>query len=252
MERLQMILKAKNYLELMSHSIDPITQEAIEDSVLQKNEVKEMLLYISTLLDELIANEGEVINIASPIEFSIERINKNLIAISDQPIQITSFVKRINNQVDNSKMKTLKPSRLTGWLLENGYLNKDIIPVLKNETVYSTTSSSKDIGIVEQDKINAETGEIKKSIVLTKMAQEFIVDNLENITGLTENINLIEYIEEHNDTNMVGQKWSKEEQNNLVREFVEEKLTIKRIADIHHRNVGGIRARLIKIGLIDK
>lgn len=69
MERLQKILKAKSYLECLTHSIDPITKQAIDDSTLQKQEIKDTLQYIVSLLDELIMNNGEVINVTTPIEF---------------------------------------------------------------------------------------------------------------------------------------------------------------------------------------
>ena len=108
MERLQKILKAKTYLECMAQSIDPTTQKAIEDPVLQKQDIKEMLQYIASLLDELIINNGEVINVTTPIEFQIEKINKGLITVSDQPIQISGFVKRINILVDKTKMGSFK------------------------------------------------------------------------------------------------------------------------------------------------
>ncbi len=252
MKRIQMILKAKTFLEFLAHSIDPTTKEAIEDSLLQKQEIKEMLLYTVTLLNDLIANNGEVINVTAPIEFQIERINKNSIAVSEQPIQISGFVKRINNQVDNTKMKTFKQSLLIDWLLRNGYINKDKRPVLKNETVYTLSASSNDIGIVEQEKINSETGEIKKTVVLTKMAQEFIVDNLENIVGHAEEIRLPKTSYDNEGIEMVGQKWTEEEQERLIHEFTKENLTTEYIAQIHHRKEGGIRARLKKLGLIDE
>lgn len=251
MERLQKILKAKTYLEFMAQSIDPTTQEAIDDPVLQKHEIKEMFQYIASLLDELIKNKGEVINITTPIEFQIEKINKNLITVSDQPIQISGLVKRINNQVDKNKMSSFKQSLLIEWLLQNGYLNKDKKPVLKDVIVYSTTDSSKDIGIMEQDRINPETGEIKKAVVLTRKAQEFIVNNLENIVGMTEEIKSPKTSDSYQELDMAGQKWTNEEQERLVQEFIEEKLTIEQIAQIHHRKVGGIKARLKKIGLIE-
>ena len=251
MEKLQKILKAKTYLECMAHSIDPITQEEIEDPILQKQDIKEMFQYIASLLDEIIMNNGEVINVSAPIEFKIEKINKNLIVVSDQPIQISGLVKRINKQIDKTRMESFKQSILTEWLLQNGYLNKDKRTVLKDITVYLTTESSKDIGIIEQDRINSETGEIKKAIVLTKKAQEFIVDNLENIIGVTEVIKLPMISDNYHELDMAGQKWTNEEQERLVQEFIEEKLAIEQIAQIHHRKVGGIKARLKKIGLIE-
>lgn len=148
-------------------------------------------------------------------------------------------------------MGSFKQSVLTEWLLQNGYLNKDKKPVLKNVIVYSTTEASNDIGIIEQDRIDTETGEIKKSIVLTKLAQEFIVNNLENIIGITEAIKPPKDIRNYQELNMAGQKWTEEEQESLIHEFTEGELSLEQIAGLHHRKVGGIRARLKKLGLIE-
>ncbi|MBD5636931.1 MAG: hypothetical protein HDP28_03800, partial [Clostridia bacterium] len=138
------------------------------------------------------------------------------------------------------------------WLLINGYLNTDKKPVVRNQTVYTTTPSSKDVGIITQDNIDLDTGEVDQTIVLTKTAQEFIIDNLENIVGLVENIKLPDPNVKYPELEMIGQKWTEEEQQRLIREFTEEKLTIARIAELHHRKSGGIRSRLIKLGLIEK
>ncbi len=149
-------------------------------------------------------------------------------------------------------MKTFKPSRLTEWLLNNGFLNKDKKTVVKNQTVYTVTSTSSDIGIIEQEKTNSETGEIDKTIVLTKTAQEFIVENLESIMGLSEDIKAPNHDIVYPTSDMVGQRWTEEEQQRLICEFVNEKLTIEQIARLHQRKSGGIKSRLIKLELIEK
>ena len=250
MERLQMIEKAKTYLENLVDSIDPITQKAIDDSLLNKREIKDIFIYIISLLNELIDNNGEVINVNEPIEFTVDRIDKGLITVSNQPIQVNGFVKRINKQVDKTKMATFKSSSLTEWLLNNGFINKEKRAVLKDEIYYSTTSASRDVGIIEQDRTNPETGEVRKVLVLTKKAQEFIVDNLENIMSNIDEIVLPKVDDNEQDEECAWQVWTEEEQDRLICEFTKDKLTIEEIANIHHRRTGGIRARLKKLGLI--
>lgn len=49
----------------------------------------------------------------------------------------------------------------------------------------------------------------------------------------------------------IGARWTEEEEQNLSKEFISG-LSIKEIANIHKRRYGGIRARLRKLGLIDK
>ena len=50
---------------------------------------------------------------------------------------------------------------------------------------------------------------------------------------------------------MRGQLWSKDEEDKLVYEYIEQKLSISEIAKLHNRNNGGISARLKKLGLIE-
>lgn len=50
---------------------------------------------------------------------------------------------------------------------------------------------------------------------------------------------------------MIGQKWTEDEEVKLIDAFMDEKLPIKDIALRHNRKIGGIRARLRKLRLID-
>ena len=251
MDKVQKITKAKMYLELMARSIDPITQEVIHDSILQRQEIKETFLYVVSLLNDLIENGGEALQVAEPAEFQVDKINKDKIIISDLPIQIAGFIKRINKQIKNNKMKTLKQSVLVEWLIKNDYLIKDKREVSRYETVYKVTPLSQSIGIIEEELVDEETGEVKTAgVKLTKTAQEFILDNLENIVGADEEA-LLPVSDEVIDEHMVGQKWSAEEEERLIYEFTKENLTIQHIASLHHRKEGGIRARLKKLGLIE-
>ena len=50
---------------------------------------------------------------------------------------------------------------------------------------------------------------------------------------------------------MIGQKWTEDEEVRLIDAFMDEKLPIKEIALRHNRKIGGIRARLRKLRLID-
>ena len=83
--------------------------------------------------------------------------------------------------------------------------------------------------------------------------------NVHNQLHLYKNILFLKLYTENKEENislktncsMRGQLWSKEEEDKLVFEYVEQKLTISEIARLHNRNNGGIRARLKKLGLVD-
>lgn len=252
MDKTQKLQKAKFYLEMLACSMDPTTQDFINSEILHKKEIKDVLLYVSSVLETLIANNGEVIHISKPINFQVSKLNKHAIILSNEPIQLSSLITRINKQVDTNSMRKLGASKISKWLIEQGYLVNKKISVVKEVSQLTITNNAETFGIVMEDIIDQKTGEIKPCVLLTNKAQEYIVDNLETILG--------EEIEENtsNDPTMKsskysrkGQLWSKEEEGKLVSEYKEEKLSIKEIAKLHSRNSGGIRARLKKLGLIE-
>ncbi len=251
MEKIQRLQKAKFYLEMLACSMDPTTQEFIESEVLQKKEIKDMLKYVSTVLEELIGNNGEVIKVIKPINFQVSKLNKQAIILSNEPIQLSSLMARINKQVDTKTMRKLGASKVSKWLIEQGYLVNEKVSVVKEVSQLTITDNAESFGIVIDNKVDEKTGEIKPCVLLTRKAQEYIVDNLENI--LAEEIveNKEENISLKTNCSMRGQLWSKEEEDKLVFEYVEQKLTISEIARLHNRNNGGIRARLKKLGLVD-
>ena len=251
MEKIQRLQKAKLYLEMLSCSMDPTTQEFIKSDILQKQEIKDMLKYISTVLEELIGNNGEVIKVTKPMNFQASKLNKQAIILSNTPIQLSALMTRINKQVDTKTMRKLGASKVSKWLIEQGYLVNEKVSVVKEVSQLTITDNAESFGIVMDNKVDEKTGEIKPCVLLTRKAQEYIVDNLENI--LTEE--LVESKEENismkTNYSMRGQLWSKEEEDKLVFEYVEQKRTISEIARLHNRNNGGIRARLKKLGLVD-
>lgn len=184
MNRVQQIQKAKSYLDLLSQAIDPTTGEAIEESILQKQQIKEVFSFISSVLEELIANNGEVVHLETPMVFQPELINKELVTISDKPISVIGFVSRINKQVNKKIMQNLGYSKINNWLLQNGYLVSEKVAVVRQETKYCATEKAQTIGILSSDKVNEKTGEVSTCVLLTSQAQEFLIQNLEAI--LTE------------------------------------------------------------------
>ena len=250
MDKIQRLQKAKFYLEMLACSMDPTTQEFIESEVLQKKEIKDVLKFVSTVLEELIGNNGEVIKVSKPTNFQVAKLNKQEIKLSNEPIQLSALMTRINKQVDAKTMRKLGVGKITKWLIEKGYLINEKVSVIKEVSQLNITDRAENFGIVVDNKIDEKTGEVKPYVLLTRKAQEYIVDNLESI--LTEEI--VEEQKNHPlkvNCSMRGQLWSKDEEDMLIVEFIEQKLSISEIAKLHNRNTGGIRARLKKLRLIE-
>lgn len=71
-----------------------------------------------------------------------------------------------------------------------------------------------------------------------------------HVEGVTE-MSIDEDGQEDKQDSMIGQKWTEDEEVRMIDAFMVEKLSIKEIAKRHQRKEGGIRARLLKLRLIE-
>ena len=248
MDKLQKLQKAKFYLQMLACSMDPTTQEFIESELLSKKEIKEVFEFVSSILDDLINNDGEVVNVTKPISFQPSRLNKQKIVLSNEPILLSSLATRINKQVDTETMQKLGVSKISNWLVSQGYLEKQKVSVVKEISQLALGEKAESFGIVSMEKVDRKTGELKPCILFNRQAQEYIVNNLETILG-EENDEGESFDDEKADYSMVGKPWSKEEDERLVKEYTEQKLKVQEIASLHKRKCMGIRVRLKFLGL---
>lgn len=179
--------EARQYLELLARSIDPSTGVRVEDTVLSNPSVSESIRRIVEIIDDLVAKTGE--REAMPVaavparqpEFTASEIDKSVVSVTDSPVRISGFAGRINKQADAKGMKHLTAGKISKWLIAHGFLSERTVTVVREVKEIGVTESSASIGIIDQEKVDNKTGEVKNAVVLTREAQEFILDNLENI-----------------------------------------------------------------------
>ena len=63
-------------------------------------------------------------------------------------------------------------------------LAENIITVQKEIKEVHITPKATEIGLIVQEKVDTKTGEVKNNIVLTRSAQQYILDNLESISQI--------------------------------------------------------------------
>ena len=124
MTELEMIQRAKMYMEKLAQGIDPISdQEIPEDSVLNNVRLARCFFYVSGVLDQVIANGGNVKKTPKKnfyvTEEELRRLNP-----SPEPIRITQFVELVMNAINDPDRKKLKTTTITDWLIEKGFLSK--------------------------------------------------------------------------------------------------------------------------------
>lgn len=175
MTELETMQRAKMYLDKLAQGVDPITGQALpEDTVLNNVRLSRCFRYVSGVLDQVIANGGAI---GEKAPFAITREQMRGIPISDQPIRISEFVENINRAAGDPGRKKLKATDITNWLLEKGYLWKELGPDGKQRRV--PTEQGNRCGITGQ-MVQGQNGPYI-AISYNAAAQCMILDHLEEM-----------------------------------------------------------------------
>lgn len=244
MERIERLQKAKLYLDELAYSMDPTTQEFVENEILQKEEIKDVLAFVSTVLEEVIENDGKVSKACKPIRFQASKVNKQAVVLSDELVPLPTLMSRINQQVEVKPMRKLRASKIFKWLIRQKYL-------VREGDLWIVTEKAENLGIVLDNKKDEITRDIKPYVFLTRNAQEYIVENLETILEIAAKKGERNDLPARRKPTRGGQLWSKEEDDALKREYAEEMLSVSKIAELHGRTKAGIKARLRMFALIE-
>ncbi len=175
MTELETMQRAKMYLDKLAQGIDPITnQEVSEDSVLNNVRLTRCFFYVSGVLDQVIANGGVVGGKPKLQPFAVDVDQLAKIQPSQDPVRVTQLVEMISAAVDNPQMKKLSTTVITNWLLEKGFLEKEIGADGKSRRI--PTQNGLMIGLSTQTR-QGQYGEYQ-AVFYNFDAQRFVLDNL--------------------------------------------------------------------------
>lgn len=194
MNKKQIIQHAKSYLDMLTDGTDPIRRNKIEeDSVLAQPQMQMCFAYISGILQELLDHNGYV---ALPDEngntyelvrkkdaFHLSQEQKWQISISPCGTSPAGFLKNVNNLVNSHSMEKLTARKVNAWLQNNGYISAAKAPTVLNRTVWLPTGKAKDVGFGETACADPVTGEVKRQMVYSQRAQEFLIEHLDEIAA---------------------------------------------------------------------
>lgn len=197
MERIELVERAKMYLQLLSNGVHPVTGQSVpQDSAFVDPKVKRCFAFITEVLDEYVAlkakgeqlekdKEKNTIVVAKKQVFSITQEQCNCIKLSKEPISVMAFMKNINEVIDAETTEKLSSTRINKWLTNRGLVTTEKVQTVTNKTVYKPSDVAVRIGITEEAFVDKKSGEVKTQIKLEERAQLFIIENLEDIIATT-------------------------------------------------------------------
>jgi len=202
----KMLCRAKMYLDDMREGLDPVRKTALpEDSVVRQQKVINCFTFLSELLAEMIdASDSEDSQENAPEEtkqrehsteqfeierdvryvkepFHIRREQLRYIRVSKSPVAVSTFIRRINEVVDRETTKLIRAKDIHGWLSEKGFIEERSIKVVKEEKEYWPSKEALSIGVLAEVKAGTEGQEDKHLIKLSDAAQQFVLDNIDDI-----------------------------------------------------------------------
>ena len=175
MTELETMQRAKMYMDKLAQGIDPISnQEVPDDSVLNNVRLARCFFYVSDVLGKVIDNGGVIGGKPKLRAFTISPDQLARVLISQEPVRVTQLVDMIGAAVDNPQMKKLNTTTITNWLLENGFLEKQIGPDGKSRRI--PTHNGLMLGLSTETR-QGQYGEYQ-AVFYNAAAQRFVLDHL--------------------------------------------------------------------------
>lgn len=185
MDELDKIKRAKMYIDKLASGKSPIDDSPVCDSDIVNNvRVSRCLFYVSDILQQVIDNKG--VRRKAPTKHEKENFSVTLEQLasfpySDEPITVSEIAKRINEVADLSEYQR----KVKGVDINNVLVNIGVLEVLDRydgKTCKLPTEAGKSIGIITQERIGKYGPYF--SVLFTKEAQQFVVDNINAVVEL--------------------------------------------------------------------
>ncbi len=179
MTELEKILYAKSFIDKMANGVNPLDNMPIpEGELLNHVRISRCLFYVSELLEQM-ADSGSVKKKTEeklPFFATEEQIGK--FDYTFHPITASEIIKRMDDAVGDSRMKSISVQLLNQWLIGEDYLFNDS-EVISGKPQKMPTQKGIGLGITATLK-EGKTGPYMLLQYSTR-AQKFIVKNINAI-----------------------------------------------------------------------
>ncbi|MBE6933365.1 MAG: hypothetical protein E7464_08305 [Ruminococcaceae bacterium] len=125
MTELELMQRAKMYMDKLAQGVDPISGQSLsDDSALNNVRLTRCFFYVADVLGRVISNGGVIGQRSGAARFVITPEQISRVKIMDKPIRITEFTELLYQAVDDPEMKRPSVKKITDWLLAKGLLVK--------------------------------------------------------------------------------------------------------------------------------
>lgn len=139
MTELEIMQRAREYVEKLAKGIDPITgREVPEGEVVNNVRVSRCLFYVADMLRKVIESGGvraereaapaRVMKRSEKAPFALSLEDRERYPFEDGSVTVSVIAHRLNEFVDQDAVQKLKTASITGYLMKNGLLAEEVKP----------------------------------------------------------------------------------------------------------------------------
>lgn len=172
--------RASMYIRQLAEGINPFTHEDLpDDTILNDVRLARCFFFVSDALERVLAGEfGGDSTAHKRCKFFLTPEQKHAVQISQTPIYITVFTERLNAVIDTARVKKISPTRITGWLMAQGFLENRTDASGKNARLPTPKGIS--LGLSEIQAVSESRIEYRR-VKYNTDAQSFILENIERV-----------------------------------------------------------------------
>ena len=183
MTELETMQRAKMYLDQLARGVDPITGQPLPMGCgLDNARLGRCFIYVSGVLDKVIANGGVVGTPVRTLPFRLTPQQRSRVQLSEFPMTVSEWINALHRAAENPEMKKLAPGVVTDWLISRGMMAK--ITDENGKTQRLPTENGKRLGISTKTRQGSD-GEYQ-AVFYDRNAQQFLLDNLDAIIARSE------------------------------------------------------------------
>lgn len=242
MTEIETLQRAKMYMDKLANGINPIDDTVIPDNDIVNNvRLSRCFFYVADVLRKVIEEESVPKKKESRKKepYSITQAQRDQVAFSDAPIGISELTKRLNAHINPEINKKLSYRTLTNWLMDVGMLEMALTADGSEKKRPSKQGIM--IGITVEDRVGSNGP--YQAVVYNRAAQQFIVDNLDGV---------LEYAPKPSESGeLQGTPWFPSH-DECLKDLYEKEVPVSEIAATLKRSETAIRARLKRLGIIEK
>ena len=185
MEDLEMLKRAKFYIDNMANGVNPVTGEAVpETDSLNNIKISRCLFFVSGVLREALEKKPEKGKKPKKVDFYMTEEEIANFRIDSEESYIGNFAKSINEYLADENRKKITYRAIVDWLIANGYLSESEGSDGKRCKVPTYLGDRE--GFESVDKVGS-TGIEYQVIVIREKAKKLILNHINDIAKFKKN-----------------------------------------------------------------